>query len=294
MTKKQRHRANRTPQKVSLQPWWKSSAAMGGGAAVIVLVLIVVFIIVGSQSSSTTRTGFGPAPSSILSAVTHPSDTVGAAVGTGGQPGNLNRLSGSTVLKAADGKPQVIYVGAEYCPYCAAERWSIVMALARFGTFSNLQEMMSSSTDIDPNTNTFTFHGSTFSSSTVDFQAVELEDRNRQPFESPSAQVSQIFSSVDRPPYTASSGGFPFLDIAGRFTLRATSYDPALLQGLTWDQIASDLSDGSSPVAQAIVGNANYLTAAICTVTDNKPTSACSSSVIQNIEATLSAQSTVG
>jgi hypothetical protein len=294
MSKKQRNRANRTPQKVSLQPWWKSSAAMGGGAAVIVVVLIVVFIIVGSKSSSTTQTGFGPVPSSVLSAVTNPSDSVVAAVGAGGQPGNLNRLSGSTVLKDADGKPQIIYVGAEYCPYCAADRWNIVMALARFGTFSNLQEMMSSSTDVDPNTNTFTFHGSTYSSSIVDFQAVELEDRNRQPFESPSAQVSQIFSSVDRPPYTASSGGFPFLDIAGRFTLRATSYDPALLQGLTWDQIASDLSDGSSPVAQAIVGNANYLTAAICTVTDNKPTSACSSSVIQNIEATLKAQSPVG
>jgi len=294
MSKKQRNRANRTPQKVSLQPWWKSSAAMGGGAAVIVVVLIVVFIIVGSKSSSTTQTGFGPVPSSVLSAVTNPSDSVVAAVGTGGQPGNLNRLSGSTVLKDADGKPQIIYVGAEYCPYCAAERWNIVMALARFGTFSNLQEMMSSSTDVDPNTNTLTFHGSTYSSSIVDFQAVELQDRNRQPFESPSAQVSQIFSSVNRPPYTALAGGFPFLDVAGRFTLRATSYDPALLRGLTWDQIASDLSAGSSPVAQAIVGNANYLTAAICTVTDNKPTSACSSSVIQNIEATLNAQPPVG
>jgi Domain of unknown function (DUF929) len=294
MSKKQRRRANRTPQKVSPQPWWKSSAAIGGGGAVIVVVLIVVFIIVGSKSSSTTPNGFGPAPSSVLSAVTNPSDSVVAAVGTGGQAGNLNRLSGGTVLKDAGGKPQIIYVGADFCPFCAAERWNIVMAMARFGTFSNLQQMTSSSTDVDPNTNTFTFHGSTYSSSIVDFQPVEMEDRNRQPFESPSAQVSQIFSSFNRPPYTASSGGFPFLDIAGRFTLRTTSYDPALLRGLTWDQIASDLSESSNPVTRAIVGNANYLTAAICTVTDNKPTSACSSSVIQNIEATLSAQTPVG
>src|SRR5690348_15801045 len=24
----------------------------------------------------------------------------------------------------ADGKPRVLYVGAEYCPYCAAQRWA--------------------------------------------------------------------------------------------------------------------------------------------------------------------------
>ncbi len=294
MSKKQRIRANRAAQKPPAQPWWKSSTAMGGGAAVIVVVLIAVFIIVGSKSSSTTQAGLGPVPIAVLSAVTSPSDAVVAAVGTGGQPGNFNRLTGGTVLKDASGKPQIIYVGAEYCPFCAAERWNMVMALARFGTFSNLQEMMSSSTDVDPNTKTFTFHGSTYTSSVVDFQPVEMEDRNRQPFETPSAQISQIFSSVNRPPYTSLAGGFPFLDVAGRFTLRTTSIDPALLQGLTWEQIASDLSNSSSPVTRAIVGNANYLTAAICAVTDNQPASACSSPVIQKIEATLSAQPPVG
>ena len=41
-------------------------------------------------------------------------------------------------LLTADGKPLVLYVGAEYCPYCAAERCAMVQALSRFGTFSNL------------------------------------------------------------------------------------------------------------------------------------------------------------
>ena len=168
------------------------------------------------------------------------------------------------------------------------------MAVARFGTFSNLQQMQSSSTDVDPNTNTFTFHSSQYTSSIIDFQPTELEDRNQQPFESPSAQISQIFSTVDQPPYTASARGFPFLDIAGMFTLNATSYDPALLQGLTWSQIASDLSDASNPVTKAIVGNANYLTAAICIATKNQPASACSPPAIQSIEATLNAQKPVG
>ena len=34
-----------------------------------------------------------------------------------------------------DGKPLVVYVGADYCPFCAAERWPLVAALERFGTF---------------------------------------------------------------------------------------------------------------------------------------------------------------
>ena len=38
----------------------------------------------------------------------------------------------------ADGKPEVLYVGAEYCPFCAAERWPVVVALSRFGTWSGL------------------------------------------------------------------------------------------------------------------------------------------------------------
>jgi hypothetical protein len=215
-------------------------------------------------------------------------------VGAGGQPGNLNRVSTDCTLTGPTGNPEIVYVGGEFCPYCAAERWSIVMAVARFGTFSNLQQMQSSSTDVDPNTNTFTFHGTKYTSSVIDFQPTEIEDRNEQPFESPSAQISQIFSGVDQPPFTSSAQGFPFIDIAGHFVLNSTSYDPALLQGLSWKQIASDLSNSGSPVTQAIVGNANYLTAAICIATKNQPASVCAPTFIQSIESKLNAQSTVG
>jgi hypothetical protein len=296
LTKKQRKRATRTVQHVSLRRWWQSPGAIGGGAAVVVVVIIAGFIVFGSQSATNNSapSGFGTASASVLSALTKPNPTVVSSVGAGGQPGDLNRLNGTAILKSSDGRPQVIYVGADFCPYCAAERWSLVMALARFGTFSTLQQMQSSSTDVDPNTSTFTFHDTRYSSSIIDFQPTELEDRNRQPFESPSAQIAQIFNTVDQPPFTGAAQGFPFLDIAGRFTLGAPSYDPAVLKGLTWDQIASDLSDSSTPVAQAIVGNANYLTAAICITTNNQPASACSPPEIQSIEAKLNAQKPVG
>ena len=74
----------------------------------------------------------------------------------------------------------VVYVGGEYCPYCAAERWAMVMWLSRFGTFTNLHEIQSSSNDIDANTNTFTFYKSSYTSQYIDLSTNEIEDRAQQ------------------------------------------------------------------------------------------------------------------
>ena len=50
-----------------------------------------------------------------------------------------------------DGKsPAILYYGAEYCPFCAAERWAIIAALSRFGTWSGLKITASSHTDAYP------------------------------------------------------------------------------------------------------------------------------------------------
>jgi hypothetical protein len=224
----------------------------------------------------------------VLSAVTHPDPSVVAAVTTGGQPPELTRVAGTQVVRGSGGRPAVVYAGAEYCPYCGAERWSMVMALSSFGTFKGLEETTSTSTDVYPNTPTFTFVHSSYSSPWVDFQSAELQDRNGQPLQSPSAEISNLLTTVDQPPYTASAQGFPFLDIAGRFVLSQTGYSPQVLQGLSWNQIAADLANPGSPVTKAIVGHANYLTAAICSATGNRP-GVCSSSTIRGIESTLDA-----
>ncbi|MBV8194421.1 MAG: hypothetical protein JOY80_02725, partial [Candidatus Dormibacteraeota bacterium] len=61
----------------------------------------------------------------------------------------------------------------------------------------------------------------------------------------------------------------------------------ALLQGLSWDQIATQLSNPGGQIARAILGNANIITAAICKATNNQPAAVCSAPYIQTIEATL-------
>jgi hypothetical protein len=229
--------------------------------------------------------------------VTNPNATTFSLVGEGGQPGNLSRLSGSNPLTDSSGKPEVIYVGAEYCPFCAAVRWSMIMALSRFGTFTNLKEMSSSSADTDPSTSTFTFVDSGFTSQWVDFMPTEAEDQNQNPLQTPSTVVEQLFTTYDQQPYTGAQAGepaFPFLDIGGSYVLYQSSYDPALLQGLSWKQIAADLANAKSAVTLAIVGNANWLTAAICLVDGNQPPSVCSSTTITAIESALKNQSIVG
>ena len=43
--------------------------------------------------------------------------------------------------------------------------------------------------------------------------------------------------------------------------------------------VAADLSSPDSPVAMAIDGTANYITAAVCAMTGNQPASACTATV---------------
>jgi thiol-disulfide isomerase/thioredoxin len=73
------------------------------------------------------------------------------------------RISGQAVLND-NGKPLIVYIGAEYCPYCAAERWAAVIALSRFGTFTGLGQTHSSSSDVYPDTATLSFHGAVYAS----------------------------------------------------------------------------------------------------------------------------------
>jgi hypothetical protein len=57
------------------------------------------------------------------------------------------------------------------------------------------------------------------------------------------------------------------------------SYDPGVLQGLNWSQIAADLHDPATKVAGSVLGVANYMTAVLCRLTDDKPATACTATV---------------
>ncbi len=211
-----------------------------------------------------------------------------ATFATIGAPSGItlpNRVTGTSVSRDAQGKAVVTYIGAEYCPFCAAERWALSVALSRFGTFSDLSGTHSSSTDVYPDTQTLSFYGSHYTSPYIDFQPVE--ETTNQPdgggyatLQVPTAAQNTLVSRYDVAPYASEPGSIPFVDIGNRYVISGASYSPAVLQGVTLDQIAADLDDPSSPVAQAIDGTANAVTAALCSVTGNQPSAVCDSPVI--------------
>jgi hypothetical protein len=220
-------------------------------------------------------------PATTLETVGSPSsDVLPTKTGTGTGTG--------TILKVADGKPLITYIGAEYCPFCAAERWALAVALSRFGTFENLSGTHSSDSDEFPDTQTLSFYGSSYSSPYVDFQAVEEatnqpDGSSYQALQAPTAAQSALMAKYD------TQGSIPFLDIANRYVITGSSFSPQVLQGLSRSQIAADLANPSSAVAQAIDGTANDITAAIASVTGSQPSSVGGSATIAAIEQKLGA-----
>ena len=198
-----------------------------------------------------------------------------------GTANNLVKPVSGTLLTGAGGKPEVFYFGAEYCPYCAAQRWALIIALSRFGTWSNLKTTSSSSTDIYPNTPTFTFHGATYTSQYIDFESVETTDRNQNPLETPTAAQQDLVNKYD------TSNSIPFIDLGNRYAFAGSMYLPDLLSGKDWLTIANELQQPSSKQAQAILGSANLITAAVCKLTGDQPTTVCASQAIQSLESKL-------
>ena len=133
----------------------------------------------GSASGpSATGSGTTPLPSSVVKALSVAPSTLDA-VGTPASVSQPVRVAGAAVARGADGKALVTYIGAEYCPYCAAERWAIAVALSRFGTFSQLSGTHSSGTDVYPDTQTLSFYGSSYTSAYLDFRSVEETTNQR-------------------------------------------------------------------------------------------------------------------
>jgi len=165
----------------------------------------------------------------------------------------------------------------------------MAIALSRFGAFTTpLHGIHSSPSDVDPSTPTLTFYQAGYQSQYLTFTPVENEDGNRNQLQATASAQQAPWAKYDT--RTASGGasqGYPFIDFGNKAVLKAPIYDPAVLKGLTWAQVAAALNDPSSNVAKAVDGAANYMTAAICTMTGNAPASVCTSSSVQTLETGL-------
>jgi thiol-disulfide isomerase/thioredoxin len=262
---------------VSRTPTWVPPLAVVAAIALVV----AAFLLIRWYTTPVAPHPLAPdATQQVVSSITSLQASELDAVGTGSANNLIKRVSG-TALTGPNGHPEVFYLGAEYCPYCAAERWPMIIALSRFGTFSGLKTTSSSSTDVYPNTPTFTFHGATYTSQYLDFVPVETTDRNQNPLESPTSAQQALVSQYN------TSGSIPFVDFGNRYVFDGAMYLPDVLGGMSWQAVADTLATPTSPQAKAILGSANMITAALCRLTADQPAAVCSSSTIQAIEKTI-------
>jgi hypothetical protein len=262
--------------------------ALAAVVAVVVVVAALVIVKVTTGDDKATAEPAGLASDAVVNALGGIPATTFDTIGAGSIATVPKPMEGAPAL-TADGKPRVLYVGADFCPFCAAERWAVVTALSRFGSFANLGVTSSSSSDVYPNTASLSFHGATYSSSSLSFTGYETTDRDKKTLDQLSAADQALFAKYDATPYVEknAAGSIPFVDIGGKYAISGASFDPTVLKGKTQEEIATALADPSSAIAKSVVGTANVITAALCQLTKKTPADVCSSKGVAAGEAKL-------
>lgn len=287
MSKAQRIRQQNARERIAAQRAAERKAQrrrqtlMAGGS--VLAVLAVVAVLIGVKLASSGGSGGSSnatAQPAVVSAVTSIPAATTDAVGKGtSNPKMLVPLSGAPALTKG-GKPEVLYMGAEYCPFCATERWAMLNALSRFGTFSNIKFIHSAPDDTPASVPTLTFYQSGYSSKYVAFTPVEMQKIDRSALQNPTSEQKALLNKYDAPPYVQGAGGsIPFLYVGGKYIVSGASYDYNVLSGKTYAQIAAAMKDPSTDIAKGALGTANQMTAAICKLTGNQPATACTASI---------------
>jgi preprotein translocase subunit SecG len=279
LTAREKAAANRAVQQRAEQ----RSRAVKVLSSVLVLVVVAVVIVVVVITRPTKSDPSGNrvnASATILSQAGSVSDATFNTVGAGKVLTPPTKVSGLPALTSG-GKPEVLYIGAEFCPYCAIERWALYESLSRFGSFSNVGEVRSA-TD-DGNYASLDFYKSSYTSKYLTFTSVENEDRSHNILQKTTTAQNKLWSTISK-----GSEGFPFIDFGNKYAIAGNApLDPSVLGTMNQSQIAAQLNNPKSKVAQEIDGGANDITAAICSLTNNQPSTVCSSSVVKSLQTTI-------
>ncbi|MGH8980282.1 MAG: DUF929 family protein [Acidimicrobiales bacterium] len=260
-----------------------------GAVALVVVVVVVLVVVYSTSSKKGVEYTSQPVSASVLHDVTDVPASVFDKVGTG----LVTDIHPPTVEKGQPaltytGKPGMLALLGEFCPYCAAERWSIITAFSRFGTFSGLKTMQSSTTDFAPGTQTFTFATATYTSKyfTPKLREIFGQDKTtgaQTSLEKLTKAEARLAVKYDHSPTTTSGTGnsIPFMDFGNKVIFYEVSYTPLVLQGLSRTTIAAGLRNPKLDVTKLIIGTSNEISASICAIDGGKPGSVCSSSGVR-------------
>ena len=261
----------------------RRNVMVAGGSTLAVVLVVGLIVVVGlSTKKKLSATAVVAAPTSVTSAITAAAtSTLTGTPDITAIAGPPSVLTGARLTNSA-GVPQVLYVGAEYCPNCAATRWPLAIALTRFGTFSNLKTLTSSEASIP----TLSFRGSSYTSQYINFDGKEQVDGANKPLETLSAAENSLFTNFGGSP-SGSSPGYPFIDFGGIWKQNGTSFDPALLKGMTPETVAASLSKDTVKPGSTIKASADVFTAIICQMDGGKPANVCTAAGVVAATAAL-------
>lgn len=260
-----------------------------GAVAVVVVALVVTSLLSGSP---------GPRPDLsekdtkvVLQRITNVPSSAFEEAGAGTFAAVPIALPQQTADIVKDGKPEFVYLGAEYCPYCAAQRWPVVIALSRFGTWSNLTMSHSAADDAFPNTPTVSFSGAAFKSQYLAFTGIESQSNEPaagggyEKLDDVPDYVQALNDTYNKAPY--GSGGIPFIMFANKYVLASTLFSPEMINRMDWLEISQSLSTPTSDPGKTILQSANLITAGVCKMTNDQPGEVCNSDVIVAAKAAL-------
>ena len=161
----------------------------------------------------------------------------------------------------------------------------MAVALSRFGTLSTpLHGIHSAANDTDPNTPTLTFYKTTYASKYLAFTPVENEKVDHSPLQATTTAQNLVWAKYEPNP---NQRGYPFIAFSNKYVIKGPLFDPAVLAGKSWSQVAAAIQDPSSPIGKGVLGAANFITAAICKMTNGQPATVCTSKAVTSVQGHL-------
>jgi thiol-disulfide isomerase/thioredoxin len=249
-------------------PWAWAGLAM---VALVIVAVVVLFLARGGGSDGGRSAAVAGAGTSVASPPPEGAASVALA--------QVHRRSDEPMLEG--GKPLVFFMGAEWCPFCAAERWALVKATSRFGEWSGLRELLSrSGQDYFPSLPTYDLAGATYRSDYFVLRHKEVATVDGDPLQKLGSFEGHLVDDYDK------LGGVPFLFAAGtggRYTVDL-GYSPGLLEGQKFGELRHAVATGApTPAVEAIDSQADAITALICKLDGARPASVCAKAPIPEL-----------
>jgi hypothetical protein len=256
-------------------------------ATLVAVIVIAVIVVIGVSSNGSSGAPRQPASAADVAYINSvPMSTMVDAASKVTQLQFASTASGGTLT--TNGKPEVLFIGAEFCPICAAERWPMTMALMKFGTFTNLQETQSAKADGDAGT--WSYYGSTYTSQYLSFNPNELYTNQPsgnyyKPLDTLTAAEKQNWTQNE-----GSNEAFPFINFGGKEVLETAQYNPQIIYYKSFSDILSAVGHNDNTVGASIDASAAVFTKYLCGLTNNQPGNVCSA--VAHVNAPVGAANT--